>query len=92
MAIEEALAMVRNKGDLPVPLQIRNAPTKLMKNLGYGDDYKYAHSFAGNFTEMEFLPPQISGTIFYNPGKNPREDEFRTRLIKLWNNKYRYNH
>lgn len=90
MAIEGALELVRSKGNLPVPLPIRNAPTKLMKSLGYGNDYKYAHSFEGNFTEMEFLPSPITGTTFYNPGKNPREDEFRTRLRALWKNKYRY--
>lgn len=90
MAIEDALAMVRNKGDLPVPLQIRNAPTKLMKNLGYGADYKYAHSFENNFVDMEFLPDQISGTKFYDPGNNLREQEFRLKLKQLWKNKYKY--
>lgn len=90
MAIEDALAMVRSKGDLPVPLQIRNAPTKLMKNLGYGANYKYAHSFEGNFTELEFMPDQVAGTKFYEPGNNPRENEFRTRLKQLWKNKYKY--
>lgn len=90
MAIEEALALVRNKGDLPVPLQIRNAPTKLMKNLGYGADYKYAHSFENNFVDMEFLPDQISGTKFYDPGNNPREQELRLKLKQLWKNKYKY--
>ncbi len=90
MAIEEALALVRNKGDLPVPLQVRNAPTKLMKNLGYGADYKYAHSFENNFVDMEFLPDQISGTKFYDPGNNPREQEFRLKLKQLWKNKYKY--
>lgn len=90
MAIEEALGMVRSKGDLPVPLQIRNAPTKLMKNLGYGSDYKYAHSFEGNFTDMEFLPDEIAGTKFYDPGNNPREQEFRIRMKQFWKNKYNY--
>ncbi|MFH1118745.1 MAG: replication-associated recombination protein A [Bacteroidota bacterium] len=90
MAIEDALIMVRNTGDLPVPLQIRNAPTKLMKNLGYGTDYKYAHNFEGNFTEMEFLPEKVSGTKFYEPGYNPREQEFKIRLKQLWKNKYNY--
>lgn len=90
MAIDDALALVRKKGDLPVPLQIRNAPTRLMKNMGYGNDYKYAHSFEGNFTEMEFLPPEISGTLLYNPGANAREEEFRNRLKSLWKNKYQY--
>jgi putative ATPase len=90
MAIEDALTMVRNKGDLPVPLQIRNAPTKLMKNLGYGAEYKYAHSFDNNFVDMEFLPDQISGTKFYDPGNNPREQEFRLKLKQLWKSKYKY--
>ncbi|NTW25976.1 MAG: replication-associated recombination protein A [Lentimicrobium sp.] len=90
MAIEEALAEVRIKGDLPVPLQIRNAPTKFMKNIGYGADYKYAHSYEGNFSEMEFLPDRISGTRFYDPGNNAREQEFRLRLKQLWKTKYNY--
>jgi putative ATPase len=90
MAIEDALTLVRNKGNLPVPLQIRNAPTKLMKNLGYGADYKYAHSFENNFADMEFLPDQISGTKFYDPGNNPREQEFRMKLKQLWKSKYKY--
>jgi len=90
IAIEEALAAVRNKGDLPVPLPIRNAPTGLMKNLGYGADYRYAHSYEGNFAEMEFLPEKLSGTRFYEPGKNPREEEIRKYLKNLWKNKYQY--
>lgn len=90
MAIENALLLVKTKGDLPVPIQIRNAPTKLMKNLGYGADYKYAHSFEGNFTEMEFLPEKIIGTKLYDPGNNPREQEFRTRLKQYWKSKYNY--
>ena len=90
MAIEEALSAVRSKGDLPVPLPIRNAPTSLMKNLGYGTDYRYAHSYEGNFAEMEFLPSKISGTRFYNPGQNPREEEIRKHLKNLWKNKYQY--
>jgi putative ATPase len=90
MAIENALMLVKTKGDLPVPIQIRNAPTKFMKNLGYGADYKYAHSFEGNFTEMEFMPEKITGTKLYDPGNNPREQEFRTRLKQNWKNKYNY--
>ncbi|MBK6962734.1 MAG: replication-associated recombination protein A [Bacteroidales bacterium] len=90
MAIEEAISLVRKKGDLPVPLQIRNAPTKLMKNLGYGSDYKYAHNFDNNFADMEFLPGQISGTKLYDPGNNPREQEFRLKLKQNWKNKYNY--
>jgi putative ATPase len=90
MAIEEALEIVRKQGDLPVPLHIRNAPTSLMKNMGYGKNYKYAHSYEQNFTEQEFLPNEISGTAFYDPGKNPREEELRKFLRSLWKNKYNY--
>jgi len=90
MAIEEALALVRKTGDLSVPLSIRNAPTNLMKNIGYGTDYKYAHSFQGNFAEMEFMPDKIKGSKLYEPGNNPREEEFRQRLRKLWQSKYNY--
>jgi putative ATPase len=90
MAIEEALDMVRKQGDLPVPLHIRNAPTSLMKNLGYGKNYKYAHSYEQNFTEQEFLPKEIEGTVFYDPGKNPREEELRKFLKSLWKGKYGY--
>jgi putative ATPase len=90
MSIEEALSVVRKEGDLPVPLHIRNAPTGLMKKLGYGKDYKYAHSFEGNFTEQEFLPEKIKGTAFYEPGKNPREEELRKFLKFLWKEKYNY--
>jgi putative ATPase len=90
MAIEEAIAMVQKEGDLPVPLHVRNAPTGLMKRMGYGKNYKYAHSYEGNFTEQEFLPDEISGTAFYDPGKNPREEELRKYLKSLWKNKYNY--
>lgn len=90
MAIEEALDMVRKQGDLPVPLHIRNAPTGLMKNLGYGKNYKYAHDYAGNFAEQEFLPNEIAGTVFYDPGKNPREEELRKFLKSRWKDKYDY--
>jgi putative ATPase len=87
-AIDNAVAMVRQTGNLPVPLHIRNAPTKLMKELGYHKGYQYAHSFAGNFVDQEFLPPEISGTAFYKPGTNAREKEIKERLDKLWNEKY----
>jgi putative ATPase len=90
MAIEEALGEVRNTGDLPVPLHIRNAPTRLMKEIGYHKDYKYAHSFEGNFIEMEFLPEKIKGKKFYTPGKNKREDEIREWLKARWKAKYGY--
>jgi putative ATPase len=90
MAIEEALALVDKTGDLPVPLHIRNAPTKLMKELGYGKDYKYSHGFKGSFSEQEYLPEKISGTLLYDPGENAREKELRTYLKKLWQDKYGY--
>lgn len=90
MAIEEAIEMVHKEGDLPVPLHIRNAPTGLMKKLGYGKNYKYAHSYERNFTEQEFLPDKIKGTTFYDPGKNPREEELRKFLKTLWKDKYKY--
>lgn len=90
MAIENALSKVGETGDLPVPLSIRNAPTKLMKNLGYGKGYKYAHSYEGNFVQAEFLPDGIKGTKFYEPGNNSREEELRKYLRSLWKEKYGY--
>jgi putative ATPase len=90
MAIELALKSVRETGDLSVPLAIRNAPTKLMKDLDYGKNYQYAHGFEGNFANMEFLPEQIKGTKFYDPGNNTRELEMRSHLRKLWKEKYGY--
>ena len=90
MAIEDALGTVQKEGDLPVPLHVRNAPTGLMKRLGYGKNYKYAHSYESNFTEQEFLPDEIKGTKFYDPGNNPREEELRKFLRGLWNDKYNY--
>ncbi len=90
MAIEEALQLVRETGDLPVPLVVRNAPTKLMKELGYGKGYQYAHSYEGNFVNMEFLPDKIKGTKFYEPGNNAREEELRKYLRALWKEKYGY--
>ncbi|MBN1339433.1 MAG: replication-associated recombination protein A [Bacteroidales bacterium] len=89
-AISMAQETVRKTGDLPVPLAIRNAPTKLMKELGYGEGYKYAHSYGGNFADLEFLPDNITGTRFYDPGSNARENEMRARLKTLWKNKYNY--
>lgn len=90
MAIEEALEAVRSGGDLPVPLHIRNAPTRLMKKMGYGRNYKYAHSYEGNFAEQEFLPDALSGTTYYEPGHTPREEELRKYLRSLWKEKYNY--
>jgi putative ATPase len=90
MAIEDALKLVDQNGDLPVPLHLRNAPTKLMKELDYGKEYKYAHSYEQNFVNEEFLPEKISGTKIYDPGKNPRENEMREMLKRFWKDKYGY--
>ncbi|MBL7859226.1 MAG: replication-associated recombination protein A [Cyclobacteriaceae bacterium] len=90
MAIENALQTVRETGDLPVPLAIRNAPTKLMKTMGYGQNYQYAHSFENNFALMEFLPEKLKNTTFYNPGNNAREEELRKYLKARWKEKYGY--
>lgn len=90
MAIEDAIRVVRETGDLPVPLAVRNAPTKLMKDLGYGKGYQYAHSYEGNFVNMEFLPDKISGQKFYEPGNNAREEELRKYFRVLWKEKYGY--
>lgn len=90
MAIEDALSAAEKLGDLPVPLHLRNAPTRLMKNIGYGQDYKYAHQYEGNFVNLEFLPEKIAGMKFYNPGNNPRENEAREFLKTRWKNKYNY--
>ena len=89
-AIDAAQSLVQKTGDLPVPLHLRNAPTKLMKEIGYGDGYKYAHAFEGNFVEQEFLPEQISGTKLYDPQDNPRERELRKSLRDRWKEKYGY--
>lgn len=89
-AIGAAIALVKETGDLPVPLHLRNAPTKLMKNIGYGKDYKYAHNFEGNFVNQDFLPEAIRGTKIYDPGNNAREIEAKERLKKLWGEKYKY--
>lgn len=89
MAINEALELVGNGDNSPVPLHLRNAPTKLMKELGYSDGYKYAHSYQGNFTDLEFLPQNLSGKVFYTPGDNSKEREIRLRLQKQWK-KYNY--
>ena len=90
VAIGEALSAVKKYGDLPVPLHIRNAPTKLMKNLDYGKNYEYSHSYENNFSPQEYLPPEISGKKFYDPGKNAREEELRKFLKNLWKDKYNY--
>jgi len=88
-AIDSAVALVKETGNLPVPLHIRNAPTKLMKELGYHKGYQYAHSFAGNFVDQEFLPSEISGSTFYKPGTNAREQEIKERMDRLWKGKYK---
>ena len=90
LAIKEAQKIVKQTGDLPVPLAIRNAPTKLMQELGYGKQYQYAHDYEGNFVKQEFLPEQLKGQQIYNPGKNKKENEFRNYLKGLWKDKYDY--
>ncbi|MDN3686207.1 replication-associated recombination protein A [Cyclobacterium jeungdonense] len=90
MAINQAQTLVRQEGDLPVPLHLRNAPTKLMKDLDYGKSYRYAHDFENNFVLQEFLPDKIARTKLYDPGNNPRENELRKQLQKLWGKKYGY--
>ncbi len=90
MAIDAAIAFVKQTGDLPVPLHLRNAPTKLMKELGYHDGYQYAHSYSGNFVELEFLPEEISGTVFFDPGQNAKEKDIQQRLAQYWKEKYGY--
>jgi putative ATPase len=89
-AINAAQQAVQEDGSLPVPLSLRNAPTKLMKQLNYGKDYGYSHQGEGNFVDQEFLPEEISGSGFYNPGKNATEDRFKDRLNKLWGDRYRF--
>jgi len=89
-AIGDALAEVKNSGDLPIPLHLRNAPTKLMKELGYGADYKYSHSYKGNFAKQDFLPEKIDDKKLYEPQKNAAEEAIRTRLAGWWKKKYGY--
>jgi putative ATPase len=90
LAIKDAQRLVKQTGDLSVPLPIRNAPTKLMKELGYGKEYQYAHDFEGNFILQEFLPDELKGTRIYNPGNNSKENSFRNYLKNLWKDKYGY--
>jgi len=89
-AISDALTAVREFGDLPVPLHMRNAPTRLMKNMDYGKGYQYSHSYQNNFSKQEYLPAAIAGKKFYEPGANAREEELRKYLKKLWEDKYGY--
>ena len=90
LAIDEAIALVKETGDLPVPLNIRNAPTSLMKELGYGNGYKYAHDYEGNFTQEEFLPKEIRNKVLFDPQNNLREKDIRKRLAAMWKEKYKY--
>jgi putative ATPase len=90
MAINSAIEIVQKTGDLSVPLHLRNAPTKLMKEIGYGANYEYSHSYENNFSKQEYLPEDIAGTVFYEPGNNAREKEMRDYLKRLWGDKYNY--
>ena len=87
-AIDEAIALVKRTGDLPVPLHIRNAPTKLMKEIGYGKNYKYAHAYDGNFVEQDFLPKEIIKERIYRPQQNASEIKILERLKKWWGNRF----
>jgi len=89
-AINRAQSLVKKTGNLPVPLHLRNAPTGLMKDLDYGKNYRYAHDYEGNFVDQEFFPEKISGSVLFDPGNNPREQEIRKLLMKKWKNRYRY--
>ena len=88
LAIKKAQQLVKQSGDLSVPFSIRNAPTKLMKELGYGDNYAYAHDYENAFVAHEFLPEEISGTTLYQPGNNAKENQLKTYLKSLWKDKY----
>ncbi|MGL4597090.1 MAG: replication-associated recombination protein A [Bacteroidia bacterium] len=90
MAINKAQQLVKQTGDQPVPLHLRNAPTKLMKELGYGEEYQYSHQFQGNFGIQEYFPESLSNTVLYEPGDNAREQELRAYLKRCWNGKYGY--
>ena len=90
LAIKDAQSIVQKTGDLSIPLHLRNAPTKLMKDLDYGKNYKYAHDYTNNFIDQEYLPEEISGTKIYEPGNNSRENQFKEVLKNRWKNKYGY--
>lgn len=90
LAIKGAQALVRESGNVPVPLHLRNAPTKLMKEMDYGKNYQYAHDHAGNFVDAEYLPEALKGTKFYEPGSNPTEEKYRIKLQAMWKAKYGY--
>ncbi len=90
MAINNALELVRETGNLPVPLHLRNAPTKLMKQLGYGQEYKYAHNYEGNFVKQQFLPDEIKAKQLWQPQHNPAEQKHAERMKQLWGNEKNY--
>jgi putative ATPase len=90
LAIETALSLVKQEGDLPVPLHLRNAPTRLMKDMEYGKHYQYAHQFDGNFIEQQYLPDKLEGKKIYDPQQNSREEELRKFLKNKWKDKYGY--
>jgi putative ATPase len=90
LAIDKALEQVKNESDMPVPLHLRNSPTKLMKELGYGREYQYAHSYDNNFAMQEYLPEKLKGTKFYEPGNNAKEKEYLQFLRERWKGKYEY--
>jgi putative ATPase len=90
VAIRDAQQLVQQTGDLSVPLSVRNAPTKLMKEIGYGENYKYAHNHENNFADHEFMPEEIKNTKLYNPSNNSRENVFREFLRTRWKDKYDY--
>jgi len=89
-AIQDAQAAVRETGALSIPMALRNAPTDLMKKVGYGDGYQYAHDHPGNFTPLEMLPEEIRRRVFYSPGDNPKENQLREQLKRWWKDKYKY--
>ena len=90
VAIDSAMEAAQNTAHLPVPLHLRNAPTKLMKQIGYGKDYKYAHGYEGSFAQQNFLPEELKGKKFFEPGKNAREEEIRKKLQQWWSEWYGY--
>ena len=90
MAINMAQAEVKQSGNLSVPLALRNAPTKLMKEIGYGKEYQYSHNGPSNFVAQEFMPAEVANTKFYDMGENPRERELRERMKRFWQDKYGY--
>ena len=89
LAIDEAIRLVRQTGNVPVPLHLRNAPTKLMKELNYGRDYKYAHDFPGNFVDQEYMPEEVKTAVFYKPQNNTQEVKILERLKNWWKRKYK---